>query len=76
MNGAASPRNEIIYNAEPELRPRAWTKLNHDSSVFLHRGYDTYPFTVRDELLYIDQKGNVSAWVETDEFRKDAAFWR
>jgi len=67
---------EIIYENEPELRPRAWAKLNNDPSVFLHRGYDTYPFTVRDELLHIDQKGNVSAWVETEEFKQDSAFWR
>lgn len=68
--------SEIIHANEPDLKPRAWTKLGHDPSVFLHRGYDTYPFTVQDELIYIDQDGNVKAWIETEEFKQDSAFWR
>ena len=68
--------SEIIHANEPDLKPRAWTKLGHDPSVFLHRGYDTYPFTVKDEMIYIDQKGNVKAWIETEEFKQDSAFWR
>ena len=68
--------SEIIHANEPDLKPRAWTKLGHDPSVFLHRGYATYPFTVQDEMIYIDQQGNVKAWIETEEFKQDSAFWR
>lgn len=40
------------------------------------RTYDTYPFTVRDNIAYIGQEGVVKNWVETDEFKQDAAWFR
>ena len=40
------------------------------------RTYDTYPFTVRDNIAYIGQDGVVKNWVETDEFKQDAAWFR
>lgn len=40
------------------------------------RTYDTYPFTVRDNIAYIAEDGVVKNWVETDEFKQDAAWFR
>jgi len=42
----------------------------------LHRWYDSYPFVVYDQLLFIKNDGTVKSWVETEEFKKDAAFNR
>ncbi|MEX1029954.1 MAG: extracellular solute-binding protein [Paenibacillaceae bacterium] len=40
------------------------------------RTYDSYPFTVRDNIAYISGDGVVKNWVETDEFKQDAAWFR
>ncbi|KIL37433.1 hypothetical protein SD71_01915 [Cohnella kolymensis] len=40
------------------------------------RTYDTYPFTVRDNIAYIGQDGVVKNWVETDEFKQDASWFK
>jgi putative aldouronate transport system substrate-binding protein len=47
-----------------------------DPSFALHRTYDSYPFIVKDKVAYITQDGQVKNWAETDEFKKDAAFFR
>lgn len=44
--------------------------------TWLFRTLDTYPFTVQKDLIFIDQEGNVKNWVETDEFRQTAEFFR
>ncbi|WP_135556248.1 extracellular solute-binding protein [Paenibacillus cymbidii] len=41
---------------------------------FIHREYEAYPFSVIDDLIYVDQKGNVKSWMETPEFKQDNAF--
>jgi putative aldouronate transport system substrate-binding protein len=38
----------------------------------LHREYDRFPFNVMDSVAFVDRNGNVSSWIETEEFRKDA----
>lgn len=43
---------------------------------YLFRTLDTYPFTVQKDLIYIDQEGNVKNWLETDEFKQCAQFFR
>ncbi|MFD2614888.1 extracellular solute-binding protein [Paenibacillus gansuensis] len=40
------------------------------------RTYDQYPFTVRDNIAFIGEDGVVKNWVETDEFKQDAAWFR
>ncbi|WP_123043025.1 extracellular solute-binding protein [Cohnella candidum] len=40
------------------------------------RTYDDYPFTVRDNVAFIGQDGVVKNWVETDQFKQDAAWFR
>lgn len=42
----------------------------------LHRTYDSFPFTVKDKFFYVNQNGEVKSWIETEEFKKDAAFMR
>lgn len=44
--------------------------------TWLFRTLDTYPFTVQKDLIFIDQEGNVKNWMETDEFRQCAEFFR
>lgn len=44
--------------------------------TYLFRTLDTYPFTVQKDLIFIDQEGNVKNWLETDEFRQCAEFFR
>ncbi|MDQ0897540.1 extracellular solute-binding protein [Paenibacillus sp. V4I7] len=46
--------------------------------VFLHRTYDTWPFYVdyREQIIKVDQAGQVSSWLESDEFKKDAKVFR
>lgn len=43
---------------------------------YLFRTMDSYPFTVQKDLIYIDQEGNVKNWMETDEFKQSAEFFR
>ncbi|MDR6549129.1 extracellular solute-binding protein [Paenibacillus qinlingensis] len=47
-----------------------------DASDVLHRAYDSYPFAVKDKIAFIDKDGKVKSWAETEEFKKDAAFFR
>lgn len=44
--------------------------------TWLFRTLDTYPFTVQKDLIFIDQEGNVKNWMETDEFKQTADFFR
>lgn len=44
--------------------------------TWLFRTLDTYPFTVQKDLIYIDQEGNVKNWIETEEFKVTADFFR
>ncbi|WP_373228570.1 extracellular solute-binding protein [Cohnella sp.] len=39
------------------------------------RTYDSYPFTVRDNIAYIAEDGIVKNWAETEEFKQDAAWF-
>ena len=47
-----------------------------EPAYFLHTTYDTYPFTVADNMIYIDQQGNVKSWFETEEFKRRAVHER
>lgn len=47
-----------------------------DASDVLHRAYDSYPFAVKDKIAFITKDGQVKNWAETEEFKKDAAFFR
>ncbi|WP_027094494.1 extracellular solute-binding protein [Cohnella thermotolerans] len=40
------------------------------------RTYDDYPFTVRDNIAFIGLDGIVKNWVETEQFKQDAAWFR
>lgn len=44
--------------------------------TYLFRTMDTYPFTVQKDLIFIDQEGNVKNWMETEEFKESAQFFR
>lgn len=45
-------------------------------TTMLHRTYDTYPFTVKEKLFYVNQNGDIKSWIETPEFKKDSEFFR
>lgn len=65
---------EKIKKAENNPNMFFVMKPNFIAGAF-HREYDTYPFNVVDDLIYIDQSGNVKSWIETDEFRKDNEYF-
>ncbi|MCK4543638.1 MAG: extracellular solute-binding protein [Spirochaetales bacterium] len=44
-------------------------------SPHLWRTYDSYPFEVTDKIIFVDKDGNVKSWIETEEFKKDAAYY-
>jgi putative aldouronate transport system substrate-binding protein len=48
--------------------------LSHTTS--LHREYSSFPFSVLESIAYVDRNGNVSSWIETEEFKKDAQWMR
>lgn len=43
--------------------------------TWLFRTMETYPFTVLDDLIFVDQEGTVKNWIETEEFRICADFF-
>ena len=45
-------------------------KSNH-----LWRTYDSYPFEVTDKIIFVDKDGNIKSWIETEEFKKDVAYY-
>ncbi len=45
-------------------------------SSVLHRSYASFPFTVKEKLFFVSQSGEVKSWVETPEFKQDAAWFR
>lgn len=43
-------------------------------STVLHSTYDSFPFTVKESLIKVDQDGTISSWFESEEFKKDCEF--
>ncbi|MCK4541437.1 MAG: extracellular solute-binding protein [Spirochaetales bacterium] len=69
---------EIIqknWSGEGE-KPYFIKRTRDNTAFFLHRAYDSFPFSIFQKLIYVDQKGNVKSWVETVEFKKDVDFFR
>jgi len=69
---------EIVQNnwsGEGE-KPYFIKRTRDNTAFFLHRAYDSFPFSVFQKLIYIDQKGNVKSWIETEEFKNDVDFFR
>lgn len=84
-NGISPPRSAEELMAAAEKLKANWPEenknvyiyvLNTETPAYLHATYDTYPFIVFQDLVYVDQEGNVKTWIETEEFKKDAAFFR
>lgn len=82
MNGLAAPKSpeELLQAAEtikqnwPEDDKNVYIKMLSEPAYYLHTTYDTYPFTVVDNMIYVDQSGNVKSWIETEEFKQDVNF--
>ena len=66
---------ETIFKGEKDNK-LMYIPDDGDFQASLHRWYDSYPFQVYDQLLYIDKSGMVKSWVDTDEFKMDCAFNR
>jgi len=84
-NGIAPPRSTAELMAAAEKLKANWPEdnknvyiyvLNNETPAYLHATYETYPFIVFQDLVYVDQQGNVKPWIETEEFKADAAFFR
>ena len=43
-------------------------------STVLHSTYDSFPFTVKESIIKVDQDGTISSWFESEEFKKDCEF--
>jgi putative aldouronate transport system substrate-binding protein len=56
-------------------KPYFIKRTRDNTAFFLHRAYDTFPFSVFQKLIYVDQRGNVKSWIETEEFKKDCNFF-
>ncbi|MBB6690104.1 extracellular solute-binding protein [Cohnella xylanilytica] len=85
QNNLQPPRSPEELLSMAETLKKNWPEDNKDvyirvlkeeTPAYLHTAYDTYPFTVFQDLIYVDQQGNVKPWIETDEFKKDARFFR
>lgn len=50
--------------------------LNTEPAYYLHPTYASFPFTVFQNLILVDQKGKVSSWLESEPFKQDAQFFR
>ncbi|MFP4976594.1 extracellular solute-binding protein [Paenibacillus sp. CN-4] len=70
----------VMKNWKGKNKPYLGTRADFDPislhTSILHRTYDTFPFTVKDKFFYVNQNGEVKSWIETDEFKQDAAFMR
>lgn len=66
---------ETIFKGENDKK-LMYLPDDGDSQMFLHRWYDTYPFFIQDQLVFVDKSGNAKSWVETDEFKSDCSFNR
>lgn len=54
-----------------------WEQNPHNAPVWLHRTYASWPFYVGNNGLFmVDQEGGVSAYIESEEFKQDAAVYR
>jgi putative aldouronate transport system substrate-binding protein len=40
----------------------------------LHRSFASFPFIIKENLIWVNEKGEVKSWVETDEFKQEAAW--
>ncbi|MFV0502615.1 MAG: extracellular solute-binding protein [Lachnospirales bacterium] len=56
----------------------AWDHEINRTPVWLHRTYDTWPFYVNfnNPLIYVNELGEVKSWLETEEFKMDAEYYR
>lgn len=58
--------------------PYHWLHQLYMAPNWLHRTYDTFPFYVENSLgiVLIRQDGTVDSYFESEEFKKDAAYYR
>lgn len=53
--------------------------VGHDVTSVItvaHPEYNRFPFSVIDGLICVGNDGTVESWLETEEFKQDAALWR
>jgi ABC-type sugar transport system, periplasmic component len=65
-----------IQEIWPDDNKNVYVKMLSEPAYYLHPTYETYPFTVVENMIYVDQEGNVKSWLETEEFKKDVTFMR
>ncbi len=84
-NGLQAPKSaddllklaETLKSSWPDANKNVFIRtLNTEPAYYLHPTYETYPFTVFQNLIRIDQQGQVSSWIESEEFKIDVAFFR
>ncbi|GBF75249.1 hypothetical protein PA598K_03640 [Paenibacillus sp. 598K] len=83
-NGLSAPRSpaelldatETIKKNWPEDDKNVYIKMLNEPAYYLHNTYDTFPFTVVDNIIRVDQEGQVSSWLESEEFKMDVDYMR
>ncbi|MGZ9584326.1 extracellular solute-binding protein [Paenibacillus marinisediminis] len=69
--------SETLQKNWPDDNKKVYIRVLPDEpTTYLHTTYETFPFTIFQNLIYIDQQGNVKSWLETEEFKKDATYFR
>lgn len=76
LNAAVAMKASV--EEETGVKTYYWTQSTNYPAEWLERTYDTYPFYVDrvNNLWKVDQDGTVTSWFESEEFKKDAAFFR
>ncbi|CAM4296997.1 extracellular solute-binding protein [Paenibacillus alkaliterrae] len=67
---------ETIKKNWPEDDKNVFIKMLDEPAHYLHNTYESFPFTVVDNMIYVDQEGNVKSWIESEEFKNDVEYMR
>jgi putative aldouronate transport system substrate-binding protein len=64
-----------VWDGSGRLYLPSWGFTDFGKNPFA-RTYNTWPFIVKDSIALIRQTGTVDSWIESDEFKKNAAYMR
>jgi putative aldouronate transport system substrate-binding protein len=64
------------WDGSGKLYIPVWGFTDFAKAGALMRAYDAWPFIVKDMVALIRQNGTVDSWIESDEFKKNAAYMR
>lgn len=65
---------KTVMEGENDPTLKLWMYVNSNTGELNHRSSERWPFMVIDALVGVDQSGEVFAWLESEEFKKDCDF--